>query len=381
MFGVAYGQRQADVLAEEGVTARNIRRWLDGQARLDAGRGSRRRRDVPAAPGGPAGRRRGRRRTHPGPGRDPPPLRRQAGAKLLLVGDTRQLAAVGAGGALADIAERGITYDLAEVRRFTEAWEGPASLRLRDGDTTVVDEYAKHGRLVDAGTVEQAEQQAARVWLADTLAGRDALLIVGTNAAAARVSTQLRAELVRLGRVAEAGVPLGMPGWEGTVAGVGDLVQARRNAWHLDGWAGNTEAPINRQTYRVTATRPDGGLTVARVTGRDDGGTEQLADPIELPGRYVRDRVTLAYANTVHAAHGRSVDAGYGVLGPGTDAAAALRAGHPRPRQRTCCSSSPATSADTAEIGETQKVARRTAARGARRRHPPARGRARTAPR
>ena len=40
-----------------------------------------------------------------------------------------------------------------------------------------------------------------RVWLADTLAGRDALLVVGTNAAAARVSNQLRAELVRLGRV------------------------------------------------------------------------------------------------------------------------------------------------------------------------------------
>ena len=39
MFGVAYGQRQADVLAEEGVTARNIRRWLDGQERLDDGRG------------------------------------------------------------------------------------------------------------------------------------------------------------------------------------------------------------------------------------------------------------------------------------------------------------------------------------------------------
>ncbi len=33
--------------------------------------------------------------------------------------------------------------------------------------------------------------------------------------------------------------------------------------------------------------------------------------------------MTLAYASTVHAAHGRTVDAGYSVLGPGTDAAAA----------------------------------------------------------
>ncbi|MBO0851043.1 MAG: AAA family ATPase, partial [Pseudonocardia sp.] len=320
VFGVAYGQRQAEVLAEEGVTARNITAWLDGQARLDTGR--------------------------PQPGDEQFRLRRgdllvvddagaadtsslvaiqrrcqDAGAKLLLVGDSRQLAAVGPSGALADIAERALTYELAEVRRFTEKWEGPASLRLRDRDVTVVDEYAKHRRLVAAGTAEQAEAEAARVWLADTLAGRDALIVVGTNDAAARVCVGLRAELVRLGRVEEVGVPLGK---QGTVAGVGDLVQARRNAWHLEGWAGNTSAPINRLTYRVIGRHTDGGgLTVARVSGRDAGGAEQLAEPIELPADYVREHVSLAYASTVHAAHGRTVDAGYAVVGAGTDAATA----------------------------------------------------------
>jgi hypothetical protein len=179
----------------------------------------------------------------------------------------------------------------------------------------VIDDYTKHGRLVDAGTVEQAEGQASRAWLADTLNGRDALLIVNSNAAAARVSTALRAQLVRLGRVEEAGVRLGM---QDTVAGVGDLVQARRNGWHLTGYAGNTEVPINRQTYRVTALTPDGeGLVVARVLGRAEDGGEQLADPIRLPAAYVAEHVTLAYASTVHAAHGRTVDAGYPVIGPG----------------------------------------------------------------
>lgn len=211
VFGVAYGQRQADVLAEEGVTTRNIRRWLDGQERLDTGRAT--------GDDERFGLRRGDLLVVDEAGAAATPdlvaIHRRcadAGVKLLLVGDTKQLAAVGAGGALADIAERGITYQLAEVRRFREAWEGPASLRLRDGDTSVVDVYAKHGRLVDAGTVEQAEQAAARAWLADTLDGREALLVVGTNAGAARVSNQLRSELVRLGRVAEVGVPLGMPG-------------------------------------------------------------------------------------------------------------------------------------------------------------------------
>jgi hypothetical protein len=44
----------------------------------------------------------------------------QAGAKLLLVGDPRQLTAVGPGGALADLATRAARHELTDVRRFRE---------------------------------------------------------------------------------------------------------------------------------------------------------------------------------------------------------------------------------------------------------------------
>jgi hypothetical protein len=357
VFGVAYGQRQADVLAEEGVQSRNIRRWLDGQTRPEAGIGEgddetfRLRRgdllvvDEAGAAATP----------------DLVAIHRrceEAGAKLLLVGDPRQIGAVGAGGALADIAEPGITYELVEVRRFQQPWEGPASLRLCDGDTTAVADYAKHGRLVDAGTLEQAEAGASRTWLADTLEGKDALIVVGSNDSAARVSTALRAQLVRLGQVEEVGVPLGM---QGTVAGVGDLVQARRNAWHLERWNGNQSAPINRTTYRVVATHPGGGLTVARLTGRDPDGGEMLAEPIQLPARYVDEHVTLAYASTVHAAHGRTVDTSYPVLGPGTDAASAY-VQLTRGRETNVAFVVTRRVADDAATGETHTVRPRTAA-------------------
>jgi len=277
VFGLAPSQVAAQVLAEEGVTARNVARWLATQSRLD--------KDRPGSPD-PGGDREWRLRrgdlvvvdeagmTATG---DLAEIERrcdEAGAKLLLVGDPRQLAAVGPGGALADVAAHGLRYELAEVRRFTAPWEGPASLRLREGDRAAVGEYAKHGRLVDAGTAEQAETAAGRAWLADTLDGRESLLLVGSNEAAARASAALRADLVALGRVEQAGVQLGM---QGTVAGVGDLVQARRNGWDLIGWEGNTRAPINRETYRVTGVRGDGGLTVAAVHGRDDTG-EVLGD-------------------------------------------------------------------------------------------------------
>src|SRR5207247_2513720 len=81
------------------------------------------------------------------------------------------------GGAPADAAERGTVHHLTGVRRFTNPWEGPASLRLRDGDPTVLDEYAKHGRFVDGGTAEQAETAAARGYLADALTGKHSLLM------------------------------------------------------------------------------------------------------------------------------------------------------------------------------------------------------------
>src|SRR5699024_3296541 len=126
-----------------------------------------------------------------------------AGAKLLLVGDHRQLAAVGAGGGMDMLAEAGASYELADARRFTAEWERDASLRLRAGDETVVHEYHRQGRLIDGGAREQAEASATRAWLGDTLAGRRSVLLVDSNEQAARLSADLRAELVRLGQVDE----------------------------------------------------------------------------------------------------------------------------------------------------------------------------------
>lgn len=333
VFGLAPSQVAAGVLAEEGLTAAaNTTAWLGAQRRLATA----------TATGGDGQDEAWRLRGGDLVVVDEANMAgtdhlaeiqhrcERAGAKLLLVGDPRQLAAVGPGGALADVAEHGLRYELSDVRRFSHDWERAASLRLREGDPDVLTEYDKHGRLRDGGTAEQAEAAASRAWLADTLAGNESLLMVGSNAAAARVSAALRAELVELGRVAPTGVALGHTDWAGVVAGVGDLVQARRNGWELTGYAGNACPPINRQTYRVTALRPDGGLTVAPVTGRttsseaDGAPTEELGAPLQLPARYVSADLTLAYASTVHAAEGRTVDTSHSVTGARTDFAGLL---------------------------------------------------------
>ncbi|MFC5136781.1 MobF family relaxase [Actinomycetospora rhizophila] len=318
VFGLATSQIATGVLTDEGIDARNVKRWLDTQDRLavgaqidDAATWRLRSGDLVVVDESAMA--------------DTTALAaiyehvEAADAKLLLVGDHRQLAAVGAGGAMDLLAHAGARYELTETRRFHEDWEGPASLRLRDGDETVLRDYHRHGRLIDAGTLDDAEASASRAWLADTLAGRRSVLVVDTNDQADRLSATLRAELIRLGHVKEGGVSLGR---DGNYAGVGDLVAARRNGWELTGHEGNRRGPVNRETYRVTTVGEDGSLTVAPVNGRDEEGVEVLGDRLVLPGDYVANDVSLAYAGTVHATQGLNVDTGHLVVTPGTSRAA-----------------------------------------------------------
>ena len=309
VFGLATSQVATDVLVGEGLTARNVTRWLDTQDRLAAAASEHRTVD------GDEG---WRLRASDLVVVDESAMTDTAalsaihshvdaaGAKLLLVGDHKQLAAVGAGGGMDMLAAAGSRYELADARRFGADWEREASLRLRAGNESVLRTYHQQGRLRDSGTRDQAEASAATAWLADTVAGRRSLLLVDSNEQAGRLSASLRAELVRLGRVDEHGVPLGM---QGTFAGVGDLVQARRNGWDLAGVEGNRRGPINRETYRVTGVRDDGALEVTtETTGAGEG------EAMVLPAGYVAEHLALGYASTVHAAQGATVGTTHSVI-------------------------------------------------------------------
>ena len=323
--GLAGSQIATEVLAGEGLDARNIARWLATQDRLavDAARGDDprwrlRSGDLVVVDESAMADTSDLVRIHA--------YCRNAGAKLLLAGDHHQLAAVGAAGGMELVAAAGVRHELAETHRFTQTWEGAASLRLRERDQTVLADYHKQGRLLDGGALDQAEVAAARAWLADTLAGRHSLLIVDSNEQAARISAQLRADLVRLGRVAEHGVPLDL---QGTWAGAGDIVQVRSNGWHLAGYCGNRRGPVNREHYRVTAVREDGCLEVTTLVG---GSGRVAGDRIVLPADYVTEHVTLGYASTVHAAQGLTVDTCHTVVTQ-TTSAEALYVGMTRGRQ------------------------------------------------
>ncbi|MGH3289587.1 MAG: MobF family relaxase, partial [Streptosporangiaceae bacterium] len=80
--------------------------------------------------------------------------------KVILAGDTGQLQAVENGGGMSLLAAALGYVRLAEPVRFRNELEQQASLRLHDGDITVLAEYDQHGR-IDGGDPEQMMDAAA----------------------------------------------------------------------------------------------------------------------------------------------------------------------------------------------------------------------------
>jgi hypothetical protein len=243
-----------------------------------------------------------------------------AGSKVLLVGDPAQLAAVGPGGAFAMLTHaRPDTPELTMVRRFHEpdgtvrTWEADASIALRRGDTTALDIYASHDRIHDVGDRDAALDAAYRAWRSDRARGLSSLLIAADNDTVTALNRKAHDDLVGAGAVAPGGVTLA----DGTTAGVGDWVITRRVDRHLpDGTTSPRRTPggaltagyvTNGAAFTITATSPDGSLTVRADRGR----------PVTLPAAYVATHVQLGYAVTAHRAQGATVDTAHVLAAPG----------------------------------------------------------------
>src|SRR3546814_14466194 len=72
--------------------------------------------------------------------------------RVVLVGDPLQFSAVGRSGMFQHLIEHApdgaAVEHLERVHRFDAEWEAAASLRLRQGDATALDDYDAHGRKI-----------------------------------------------------------------------------------------------------------------------------------------------------------------------------------------------------------------------------------------
>ncbi|HKN91426.1 MAG TPA: AAA family ATPase, partial [Acidimicrobiia bacterium] len=214
-----------------------------------------------------------------------------ADAKLVLVGDHRQLGAVEAGGLFRLLVADSRAAELHQVRRFTHPWEADTTLRLRNGDESVLDDYDTHGRIA-GGSREDMVDQAFAHWRAARAAGESIVVMAADHASVDALALRARAERVAAGEVEPDGIPVGSQ-----LVGRGDEIVTTRNDRRLvttDGlWVRNGDR------WQVDARRDDGALVVSHLDGWGR---------VILPAGYAAEHVALAYAVTVHKAEGVTVD-------------------------------------------------------------------------
>jgi AAA domain len=230
-----------------------------------------------------------------------------SGAKVILAGDTQQLQAVENGGGLSLLADALGFAQLAEPTRFRTAWEQAASLRLRDGDTSVLAEYDQHARIT-GGDPEQMMDTAAADYVALSLSRTDVLLMAADHTLRRELSRRIRDDLIRLGIVAaRPAVRIA----DGATASAGDLIICTKNDHSVEaGEPGRTLA--NGDLLRIDQVTT-AGLIVRRALDADPAtGQRQWTDRTFLYQHF--SDAELGYAVTDHTAQGRTVTAGLAVI-------------------------------------------------------------------
>ena len=107
---------------------------------------------------------------------------RDAGAKVVMVGDPEQLQAIEAGAAFRSITERHGAAEISDVRRQHEDWQKDATRALATGRTgEAVHAYATHGMVHAAETREAARGELVDRWDAQRLADPDKTRIILTH--------------------------------------------------------------------------------------------------------------------------------------------------------------------------------------------------------
>ncbi|WNB86148.1 AAA family ATPase [Cellulomonas sp. ATA003] len=179
-----------------------------------------------------------------------------AGAKVLLVGDHKQLSAVDAGGAFHLLAERSRPATLTSLWRFSQPWEAAATRRLRTGDPAVIEDYAEHDR-ISAGPAEVMCEDAYTAWQTYTQNGIPAILIAADSHTVDVLNARAHNDRVTNGLVG----PVGITKTDGTQIAVGDRVLSRANNRRLRTPHGYVR---NGDLWQVTAIT-GGALTVIPV--------------------------------------------------------------------------------------------------------------------
>jgi conjugative relaxase-like TrwC/TraI family protein len=220
-------------------------------------------------------------------------------AKVVLVGDDRQLAAIDAGGGFRSLRLRLGASELTENRRQQQAWEREALELVRDGLVEeAVAAYRAHDRVVAAESKPAATLALLSDWWtawqkAERDPDQDVIVLAGRRTEVDRLNTACQELLAARGRLGQERLQV-----EDRQLAVGDRVVCGRNAIAQLGVANGTRGT-------VTALNPDARTLTIGLDGREAKEVTLLGWYLDGRQRGERNRrVDLAYATTGHRAQG-----------------------------------------------------------------------------
>jgi len=215
-----------------------------------------------------------------------------AGAKLVLVGDERQLQAIEAGGVFKSICDRVGSVELADIRRQKQEWQKQVVRDFAAGNAErALTTLAAAGCVTVADDHDSARRDLVNDWkqLGDE-SPEKTLIFVGTNKDAATINRMCQSVRRESGQLGTSNAEIG-----GCTIWKGDRVLFTKNSYRYDVRNGQIGTVTGVYTYglqkeeKSLVVRLDGGRTVSFP----------LAD---------FKNIKLGYAVTTHKGQGATVD-------------------------------------------------------------------------
>jgi Ti-type conjugative transfer relaxase TraA len=231
----------------------------------------------------------------------------RARAKVVLIGDERQVPAVEAGGSFAGLADRLGAVELSQVHRQTQAWDRSALDELRHGDLSEwIAAYDRHGRLVPCRSADEQTRTLVSDWYvaAREHGMEETVMLAGRRDEVADLNYLARTTRVVAGELDDA-TALTV---EGRSFAQGDRVLALRNQ------------PVDRVDHDGRHLLRNGNR--ATVVGIDHQAVEltvQLDNgpTVRLPSDYLADgHVDHGYAMTIHKSQGMTTGRSFVLASP-----------------------------------------------------------------
>ncbi|EJZ9309685.1 Ti-type conjugative transfer relaxase TraA [Salmonella enterica] len=214
----------------------------------------------------------------------------KAGAKVVMLGDDKQLAAIEAGAGFRGITERVGAAEITQIRRQTEEWAKEASAEFARGDMRkALDAYNDRGHVRISETLDDAKKALAADWLADSHKDGSSIILAYRNRDVIDLNNAVRDARKEAGELQQEAEFLTARGARSF--GKGDRIVMLEN---------NRELGVKNGSLGTVEAAENGQLTVKLDNGKTISfGADQY------------DQIDHGYAVTVHKSQGVTVDRAY----------------------------------------------------------------------